>query len=100
MTNKCLVLARIKFYFLKKNTLILPKCSLKLISSKCPSLGACVSTDGLAFNCTSLLADLFLYSYETYFLQRLLVTNEKKLSRAFTFRYMNDVLHDIIMSFC
>jgi hypothetical protein len=53
-----------------------------------------------AFNCTSLLADLFLYSYETYFLQRLLVTNEKKLSRAFTFRYMNVVLHDIIMSFC
>jgi hypothetical protein len=31
-------------------------------------------------NCAPLLADLFLYSYETDFIQRLLKKNEKKLA--------------------
>jgi hypothetical protein len=42
--------------------------------------------------CVPLLADLFLYSYETDFIQRLLKKNEKKLARSFnfTFRYINN----------
>ena len=45
-------------------------------------------------NCTPLLADLFLYSYGTDFLQELLKKNERKLARSFnfTFRYIDDVL--------
>ena len=45
-------------------------------------------------NCTPLLADLFLYSYEADFIQGLLKKNEKKLARSFnfTFRYIDDVL--------
>ena len=45
-------------------------------------------------NCASLLADLFLYSYEADFIQGLLKKNEKKLARSFnfTFRYIDDVL--------
>ena len=45
-------------------------------------------------NCVSLLADLFLFSYEADFIQGLLKKNEKKLARSFnfTFRYINDVL--------
>jgi hypothetical protein len=45
-------------------------------------------------NCAPLLADLFLYSYEAYFIQGLLKKNEKKLARSFnfTFRYIDDVL--------
>ena len=44
--------------------------------------------------CAPLLADLFLYSYEADFIQRLLKRNEKKLARSinFTFRYIDDVL--------
>ena len=44
--------------------------------------------------CAPLLADLFLYSYEAYFIQRLLKENEKKLARSFsfTFLYIDDVL--------
>ena len=44
-------------------------------------------------NCT-LLADLFLCSYEADFIQELLKKNEKKLARSFnfTFRYIDDVL--------
>ena len=44
-------------------------------------------------NCALHLADLFLYSYETDFIQRLL-KNEKKLVRSFnfTFRYIYEVL--------
>jgi hypothetical protein len=34
-------------------------------------------------NCAPLLADLFLYSYEADFIQRLLKKNEKKLARSF-----------------
>jgi hypothetical protein len=45
-------------------------------------------------NCAPLLADLFLYSHEADFIQRLLKKNEKKLVRSFnfTFRYIDDVL--------
>ena len=44
--------------------------------------------------CAPLLADLFLYSYEADFIQRLLKKNEEKLARFFnfTFRYIDDVL--------
>ena len=45
-------------------------------------------------NCTPLLADLFLYSYEADFIQGLLKKNENNLARSFnfTFRYIDDVL--------
>ena len=45
-------------------------------------------------NCASLLADLFLYSYEAEFIQKLLHENKKSLAVAFnsTFRYIDDVL--------
>jgi hypothetical protein len=45
-------------------------------------------------SCAPLLADLFLYSYEAYFIQRLLKKNEKKLARSFnfTFHCIDDVL--------
>ena len=44
-------------------------------------------------NCAPLLADLFLYSYETDFIQWLLKKSEKKLTRSFnfTFRYIDYV---------
>ena len=45
-------------------------------------------------NCAPLLADLFLYSYESEFLQKLV--NDKKIHEAralhFTYRYIDDVL--------
>ena len=42
--------------------------------------------------CAPLLADLFLYSSETDFIQRFLKKNKKKLARSFNFmfRYMNN----------
>ena len=45
-------------------------------------------------NCATLPADLFLYSYETEFIQGLLKKSEKKLTQSsnFTFRYIDDVL--------
>jgi hypothetical protein len=45
-------------------------------------------------NCTPLLADLFLYSYEVDFIQGFLKKNEKKLAPSFNFmfRYVDDVL--------
>jgi hypothetical protein len=45
-------------------------------------------------NCAPLLTDLFLYSYETDFIQEPLKKNEKKLDRSFnfTFRYIDDAL--------
>ena len=45
-------------------------------------------------NCAPLFADLFLYSYEAYFIHGLLRKNEKKLARYinFPFRHINDVL--------
>ena len=45
-------------------------------------------------DCAPLLADLFLYSYETDFIQGLLKKKEKNLARSFnfTFPYIDDVL--------
>jgi hypothetical protein len=45
-------------------------------------------------NCAPLLADLFLYSYEAEFVQKLLWDNNKELAVSFhhTFRYIDDVL--------
>ena len=45
-------------------------------------------------NCTPLLADIFLYSYEADFIQSLLSTGKKKLESQFnfTYRYIDDVL--------
>lgn len=45
-------------------------------------------------NCAPFLADLFLNSYEAYFIQELLKINEDKLARSFnfTFRYIHDSL--------
>jgi hypothetical protein len=45
-------------------------------------------------NCAPLLADLFLYSYEAEFIQKLLHEKNKPLAVAFnsTFRYINDAL--------
>jgi hypothetical protein len=45
-------------------------------------------------NCAPLFADLFPFSYEAYFIQGLLIKNEKKLARYFnfTFRYVDDFL--------
>jgi hypothetical protein len=59
---------------------------------------------GVFFNRLSayILADLFLYSYEAYFIQGLLKKNEKKLARSFnfTFRYIDDVLSLNNCKFC
>ena len=43
-------------------------------------------------NCAPLLADLFLYSYEADFIQKLLNQKKKKLAVSFnlTFRYIED----------
>jgi hypothetical protein len=48
----------------------------------------------LGTNCAHFLADLFLYSYEAYFMQGLLKKNQKKLARSFNFtsRNIDDVL--------
>jgi hypothetical protein len=45
-------------------------------------------------DCAPLLADLFLYSYEAEFVQKLLQDNKKKLAVSFnhTFRYIDAVL--------
>ena len=45
-------------------------------------------------NCAPLLADLFLYSYEAEFVQKLLSNKQKTRSASFnfTFRYIDDVL--------
>jgi hypothetical protein len=45
-------------------------------------------------NCAPLLTDLFLYSYEAEFIQKLLHKNNKPLAVTYnsTFKYINDVL--------
>ena len=45
-------------------------------------------------NCTPLLADIFLYSYEAEFIQSLLSVGNKRLASQFnfTYRYIDDVL--------
>jgi len=83
----------------KKKTPILPKNSLKLISSKFLSFWLTTNLLYLLevfFNRQSayLWTDVFLYSYEAEFIQELLKKNEKKLARYFnfTFRYIDDDL--------
>ena len=98
---KCLVLGQDKSY-LKKNTLILPKTTLKLISSTCSRfcltayfvmLNWCLfqQTVGITMgtNCAPILADLFTYSSEADFIQRFHKTNRENIARSvnFTFRY-------------
>ena len=53
-------------------------------------------------NGAPLLADLFLYQYETDFIQGFLKKNKKKLARSFnfTFRYIDDVLSLNNSRFC
>ena len=48
----------------------------------------------MSTNCTPLLPDLFLYSYDVDFIQGLLKKHEMKLAQSFncTFRYIDDVL--------
>jgi hypothetical protein len=48
----------------------------------------------MGINCVTLFADLFLYSNEAEFVQRLLQDNDKKVAVSFihTFRYIDDVL--------
>jgi hypothetical protein len=48
----------------------------------------------MGMNCAPLLVDLFLYSYEAEFIQKLLHEKKKSLAVAFnsTFRYINSVL--------
>jgi len=104
---KDLVLGRDRPYFVKKNTLILPKGSLKLISSTCWSFWLTTYLFSLVdvfFNRKSAyiwvqaaphrLADLYLYSYEADFMKGLLKKNDKKLAPYFnfTFRSIDDVL--------
>ena len=45
-------------------------------------------------NCTPLLADLFLYSYENEFLDKLIKEGKRKLARKFnlSYRYINDLI--------
>ena len=56
----------------------------------------CQQTVGIPIDttCAPLLSDLFLYSYETDFIQGLLQKSDKKLARFlyFTFRYIGHVL--------
>ena len=48
----------------------------------------------ISTNCTPLLADIFLYSYDADFIQSLLSTGKKQLASRFnlTYRYIDDVL--------
>ena len=45
-------------------------------------------------NRAPLLVDLFLYTFETYFIEGIVTKNEKKLALSFnfTFRYIDDVV--------
>jgi hypothetical protein len=103
---KYLVLGRDRSYFVKKNTDSTKKFSETdiinmlefLIDSIFVIFGGRVFQQTvdipMGTNCSALLADLFLYSYEEYFIQGLLKKNEKKVARSFnfTFRYVDDVL--------
>ena len=65
----------------------------------------CFSTDSRhtnGYNCSPLIADLFLYSYEAHFMQGFLKKNEMKIARSFnfTFRYIDDVLSLNNSRFC
>ena len=54
----------------------------------------CKTSNSLYIHCAPLLADLFLYSYQAEFIQKLLREKKKSLAVAFnsTFRYIDDVL--------
>jgi hypothetical protein len=80
---------------------MLPKSSLKLISSTCSSIWLStylICLVDVFFNrqsalpmgaiCAPLLTDLFLYSYEPDFIQVLLKKNEKMLTRSFNFTFV------------
>ena len=100
------------FYFLKKtNTLILPKRSVKLISSTCSHFDwqhicyvwwTCFSTDTthIGTNYAHLLANVFLYSHEAGFIQGLHKKNEQKLAQSFncTCLCLDDVLSLFILA--
>ena len=101
--NKYLVIGRDKSYFVKK-TLILPKSSLKL-SDIIKMIEILIDNIFVMFGgqsaylwvqTASLLADLFLYSYEADFIQGLLKKKRKEaspiLSCNILFRYIDDVL--------
>ena len=48
----------------------------------------------MGINCAPILADLFLYNYEAYFMPKLLRKKDKKLAISFnsSFRYIDDIL--------
>ena len=48
----------------------------------------------MATNCAPLLADLFLYSYENEFLDKLIEESKRKLARKFnlSYRYIDDLI--------
>ena len=55
-----------------------------------------ISDKWLAFpwekNCAQLLADLFLYSYENEFLDKLVKESKRALARKLSYRYINDLI--------
>ena len=65
-----------KSYFVNKDTLILPKRSLKR--------GRVFNRQSMGTHCEPLLAlkNLLLYSYEAYFIQRPLMKNEKNVGQS------------------
>jgi hypothetical protein len=69
-----------------------------LIDNICVAVGGQVFRQSvwipMGMNCAPLLADLFLYSYEAEFIQKLLHENKKYPAKAFnsTFWYINGVL--------
>jgi len=85
-------------YFVKKTALILPKCSLKLISSTCWSISLTayllclvdVHTYGYKLCSSSRRLNL----YEADFIQGLLMKNVKKLARSFNFTFRN--IYDVL----
>jgi hypothetical protein len=100
------VLGRDRSYFVKKNSDSTKKFSeidiINMLESLIDNvflmfLGRVLQqTVGIPMgtNCAPFLVDVFLYSYETDFVQGLLKKNEKKLARLFNFtvRYIDDVL--------
>ncbi|KAJ8299058.1 hypothetical protein KUTeg_023118 [Tegillarca granosa] len=103
---KYLVLNRDSGYFVKHHT----DCKQKytedtinkmlefLIDNICVVFGNIIfqQTIGIPMgtNCAPLLADLFLYSYESEFLQNLVKSGKKTVAKSFnyTYRYIDDVL--------
>ena len=66
-------------------------------SVKADSLNSCpkiFNPSILTINCAPLLADLFLYSYENEFLDKLIKEVNRKLARKFnlSYRYIDDLI--------